>query len=393
MDKINNINNIKPLNAFKQKQHSGIVTHPIPQDSFEKTDSTNTSKKKKFILALSIIVGLFGIYKGAKGLSKYLKIKTKKVPEKKTNLIEAPKNNIKDEIKVLIPTKIETPKQIETPKVTKFDTTQIKDAEIIEIKPKTITDAVEPITSSPAVKDVVETKTILATEKAKQLAEEYKQLIEKQDFINAHQIELKLNEEGFVIFNDKIVHKCSKEAFNPLRVAQTEDVSSVDEFSSYFQDCPIKCPKKIKTNNNRISNLDKPEKFGIENIGVSYYRGGQKNYFQEKTVLLTNPYGMSQDFPEGERVWVMGHDYLNNYKTRKKHYVTTLNFNESYKHNARPHGFVLSLEGDYNVETIEALKNRLIETGLANEFILAKTEAKEILDKIVDEVIAFMNKK
>ena len=352
MNSINKIN-IIPLNKVQKTGQNPVFasTRPAESNSFEKTN--NTINKKKIIIALLTgVVTLFAAYKSAK----YLKTTTLKKGEKAIK----PSNG-----------KPKKAPKIEPPKITKEEgkavTTQI------------------PITK----------QSIEPSPKAIQLAEEYKQLLEKQDYqsaITARQKLIELKDEGFVFFNNKLVSKTSKEAFAPLKEIPTKELNSATDLER------IECPSILKIENPKFAKLSNPDNFGIENICVSTYNytaRGYGHYFRENTQLLLRVNGMSNYFPETERSWVMGHDYLRNFKTRKEHYVTTLSFGEGMDGNGRTPGFVLSLEGDYSIEQMEALKNRLIETGLIDDlkFIDNYTTGKELIGKIVDETIAFMNKK
>lgn len=380
MDKVNSVNSINLNKIQSRTSRSVTATRPIPNDSFEKSGSDKAKKETKAMVAvLAGIVALFAAYRGAKYLKKIIKPKT---------------SVVEDGVKVVTPTKIEKPKAIEAPKKTKIDETLVKDAEIIETNtaPKEIVKETEMVVKPAVAKGVVKSKSLEPTEKAKQLAEEYKQLSESRQWNAARQKQIELKDEGFVLFNGKLVHKTSKEAFAPMEVRPTQELYKESDLAH------IECPGILKVEDKLFAKPSNPEKFGIENISVATYdytSRGYGTYYRENSVLLKRDGGMSECFPEAKRSWVMGHDYLQNFKTRKNHYVTTLAFGEGLNANGRPPGFVLSLEGDYSAETMEALKNRLIETGMIDDLILKDSfeTGKELMSKIVDETIAFMNKK
>ena len=224
MDKISSINSINSNKIQSRTSHSVVASRPIPNDSFEKSGSDKAKKDRKaMVTVLAGIIALFAAYKGAKRLKKVVKPKTSAVEEG---------------ARVVTPTKIEKPKAIEAPKKTKIDETLVKDAEIIETNtaPKEIVKEAEAVVKPAVTKGVVKSKSLEPTEKAKQLAEEYKQLSESRQWSAARQKQIELKDEGFVLFNGKLVHKTSKEAFAPLEVRPTQEFRSGRDLDRI--DCP-----------------------------------------------------------------------------------------------------------------------------------------------------------
>ena len=348
MEKVLNINSYQTNINFKKVKSPNLATQPIPSDSFESSNSSNDKKGRNTLLAILCgAVVLFAGYKSIKYLKNHPKIKSfsknKDIPKHK-------------------PSKQKSTPQIEAPK---------KD-------------------STTPIKDIKAEQDIKPTERIKQIAEEYKNLLEKEDYAAARQKKQELSKEGFLFFNNKLVHKTSKEAFNPLETIPTKEITSTYDLDNVI------CPSIIRTPDPQFSEVINPKKFGIENMNVTVYDYigmGDNVYIRDESRLLKRDTGMSAEYPSKKRSWLMGHDYLEDINTGKYHYVTTLAFGEGLNIHGRPPGFVLSLEGDYSVETIEALKNRIIKTGLIEDLIQRNySDGKKVMDKIVDEAIAFMNK-
>ena len=376
MDRIQNTNIIHTNNTYNKVNNTGKISTSSPKDSFEKSDAKDIDESKKIILALvGGIVALFALYKGVKYF-KNIK-KTKSVAgDEGVNAFEAAK-----------PKK---PKPVETPKETNIEGIAGREPESTE-KIVSAADNVEDAMLTTVTREVQPEQLLKPTEKAEQLAEEYRKLIKERNYKAAFQKRIELKDEGFIIYKDKLVHKTSKEAFQPLETVAMQDLNSASELEK------IVCPTIIKTEDPKFAKVVNPKNFGIENINAGaydYIGMGATPYYHENMRLLAREGGMSTKFPEGVRSWLMGHDYLKNWGTGKYHYVTTLAFGEGLNVHGRPPGFILNLEGDHSIQTIEALKNRLIETGLVDDLILCESSksGKKIMDRIIEEVIVFMNK-